>query len=583
MPLNQFPDMLNDLQTPHHSWTDFDMPLRLLLVEDAPEDAELTILTLEQADILFTYDVAGDIEECERYLASDQYDAILSDFRLPTGTAYQVLKLVQCLNREVPIILITGTLGEEAAVDCIKAGITDYVLKDRLIRLPMALMRSLQEFELQQQRRIVLEKLQEQAHYEHLLNQVSRTLNSTLEPDYVLKTIVQLMGQSFNVDRVFMFSLEVEQGQVIQEWCADEAIAPMLGFKSNVAGWLSALEPDFCESPNSLCHRPDLGTLPMSSPLLEALRHAQTYSILCVPIFIRSTFFGGLCLSTVQAQRTFQASEIHLLQRIADQAAIALQNAQSYENLERIIHQRTQELQHQKQLADAANQAKSSFLATMSHELRTPLTSILGFSSVLLKQVFGPLTPKQVGYLTAIHESGSHLLELINDLLDLSKVEAGREELSIDRVSVSDVCEACITQVKGQADTKNLTVRWAIAPTLTSIHADIRRLKQILLNLLSNAIKFTDSGGIQLIVEQSDTEVQFAIHDTGVGIAQEDQSELFKPFRQLDNQLDRRYPGTGLGLALSQKLAQLHGGHITVSSSLGQGSCFKLHLPLEKT
>lgn len=574
--------MLNTRYEDSSFWPDFDAPLRLLIVEDMSEDAELVILSLEQADLPFTYDLADTVAECESYLSTYQYDAVLSDFRLPTGTAYQVLQLVQRLHKEIPIVLVTGTLGEEAAVDCIKAGITDYVLKDRLTRLPTVLVRSLQEYDLRQQRRLALEKLQEQAHQEQLLNTISRTLNSSLEPDFVLKTIVQLIGESFEVDRAFIVSMDAEQGKVIEEWCRNGAIAPLLHFHADVADWLNILAPDFSTSPESLCHAPDINALTIPSEVLMALRNTRTRSTLCVPIFIRDSFYGGLCLSTVNASRTFQPNEIHLLQRIADQAAIALQNAQSYERLERIVHERTQELQLQKQLADSANQAKSQFLSTMSHELRTPLTSILGFSSVLLQQVFGELNAKQINYLSAIHASGEHLLELINDLLDLSKVEAGREELNIESVPIRDICEACITQIQEQAEEKNLSVNWLIEPEISSIPADMRRLKQILINLLSNAVKFTESGGIRLVVKQSESEISFSVYDTGVGIAQTDQPKLFEPFRQLDNQLDRRYEGTGLGLALSQKLAQLHGGIITVASTPGEGSCFTLHLPLKQ-
>jgi signal transduction histidine kinase/CheY-like chemotaxis protein len=574
--------MLNSRDEDSSPWPDFDEPLRLLIVEDVPEDAELVTLSLEQAGIPFTYDLADTVADCECYLSTHHYNAVLSDFRLPTGTAYQVLQLVQHLHREIPIILVTGTLGEEAAVDCIKAGITDYVLKDRLTRLPTVLVRSLQEFDLRQQRRLALEKLQEQAHQEQLLNTISRTLNSSLEPDFVLKTIVRLIGESFKVDRAFIVSMDAEHGKVIEEWCCSGAIAPLLHFQANVADWINVLEADFSSSPDSLCHTPDINALSTSSEVLVAFKNTRTHSTLCVPIFIRDLFYGGLCLSTVDAPRAFQPNEIHLLQRIADQAAIALDNAQSYERLERIVHKRTQELQRQKQLADAANQAKSRFLSTMSHELRTPLTSILGFSSVLLQQVFGELNDKQLNYLSAIHDSGEHLLELINDLLDLSKVEAGREELNIESVPVRDICEACMTQIQEQAEEKNLSLEWTVAPGIDTMPADMRRLKQILINLLSNAVKFTDSGGIRLVVDQVNSEINFSVYDTGVGIAEEDQPKLFEPFRQLDNQLDRRYEGTGLGLALSQKLAQLHGGSITVASIPGEGSCFTLHVPLQQ-
>ncbi|MEB3210242.1 MAG: ATP-binding protein [Leptolyngbyaceae bacterium] len=557
-----------------------DRPLRLLIVEDVQEDTELIVLTLEQTDIPFVYDAVDTLHACKQCLQSNPYDAILSDFRLPSGTAYQVLDLVRHFKCEVPIILITGTLGEEAAVDCIKAGITDYILKDHLVRLPMVLARSLEEFELRRQRRLALEKLQEQALHEQLLNQISQTLNSKLEPNYVLNTIVQLIGTSFEIDVVFIVAVMADHGRVITEWRTDPSLPSCFDLCESSQDWYELFSSEFCASTSSLFHCQNLSSLQLQSSILNRLRMAQIHSLLGVPIFIRDAFFGGLCLGSTDKTRQFQASEVHLLQRIADQTAIALQNAQSYETLEHIVQERTRELQQQKQLADAANQAKSQFLATMSHELRTPLTSILGFSSVLLQEIYGPLQPKQLKYLEAIYTSGEHLLSLINDLLDLSKIEAGREELEIALFPITEVCHACITQIQDQADEKELTVELAIAPSITLIKGDMRRVRQILLNLMSNAVKFTHTGGITVTVEQSEETVHIAVRDTGIGISESDQLELFQPFRQLDSRLDRRYGGTGLGLALSQKLAQLHGGHISVDSRPDHGSCFTLHLPL---
>lgn len=255
----------------------------------------------------------------------------------------------------------------------------------------------------------------------------------------------------------------------------------------------------------------------------------------------------------------------------------ALRSSES--RLEQLVQQRTQELELEKLASEAANEAKSAFLANTSHELRTPLTAIVGFSSVLLKQVFGPLNARQLDYVQRISNSGYQLLALINDLLDLAKVESGREAMALESVLVEAVCQACIDTVREQAEQRGLQLGLSIDPQVITCTADERRLTQILLNLLSNAIKFTETGSITLEVQPVKDRVEFAVSDTGIGIDPADLTKLFQPFQQLDSSFTRKYQGTGLGLALSQKLAQLQGGNITVSSAPGAGSCFILSLP----
>lgn len=265
--------------------------------------------------------------------------------------------------------------------------------------------------------------------------------------------------------------------------------------------------------------------------------------------------------------------------RLSAELAMVATLRQSEERLEQLVQLRTQELEQEKLASEAANQLKSKFLANMSHELRTPLTSIIGFSSVLLKQVFGSLNDRQLEYLKRISSAGYQLLDLINDLLDLSKIEAGREELALETLSVEEVCQECLSIVGDQALQKGLDVCLTISPGISTCVADKRRLVQILLNLLANAIKFTDTGSVAINVDRLATFIQFAVIDTGIGISEAEQVILFQPFQQLDSGLNRKYEGTGLGLALSQKLAQLHGGNITLRSQPGEGSCFTLSLP----
>jgi signal transduction histidine kinase len=269
--------------------------------------------------------------------------------------------------------------------------------------------------------------------------------------------------------------------------------------------------------------------------------------------------------------------------RLSVEVAVTEVLLQNEEHLEQLVNQRTAELEAQKLISEGANQAKTEFLSTVSHELRTPLTSIIGFSSVLKKEIFGSLNAKQQEYVTVILACGDQLLDLINDLLDLSKIEAGREELDLETLCVEQVCQECVSLIRQQSISRRLQLLVAIEPNVTTCTADKRRLKQILLNLLSNALKFTDVGSVTLKVDKKSGYIRFAVTDTGIGIAQEEQAILFQPFQQLNSGMNRQDKGTGLGLALARNLAQLHGGDITVESELGSGSCFTLLLPVSQS
>ncbi len=229
---------------------------------------------------------------------------------------------------------------------------------------------------------------------------------------------------------------------------------------------------------------------------------------------------------------------------------------------------------------EQASRHKSAFLASMSHELRTPLTSILGFSSLLLQGLFGDLKPKQRDYVRGIEDSGTHLLNLIKDILDLSKVEAGRIDLEVAPCSLVAICQDAIGLVGSQARKKDIDVKLSVDPDLDVIEVDELRFRQMLLNLLSNALKFSEPGSkIGIDARLEGETIALAVWDRGVGIAEEHMELLFRPFQQLDNSLSRAHEGTGLGLALTQQLARLHGGSVTCESRLGEGSRFTIVLP----
>ena len=232
-----------------------------------------------------------------------------------------------------------------------------------------------------------------------------------------------------------------------------------------------------------------------------------------------------------------------------------------------------------------AARLKDEFLAAMSHELRTPLNAVLGISEIMREQMHGPLNPQQLDMIQTVEESGRHLLALINDILDLSKIEAGKLELQLEEVDIELTAQASVRFIKEHALKKRLHVSCLVNSALLTVQADHRRLKQILVNLLSNAVKFTPEGGrigLEVAPEPSTQSVRFTVWDTGIGISAENLARLFKPFEQIDSKLSRRYEGTGLGLALVHRMAEMHGGKVRVTSTPGEGSRFTVVLPLAR-
>lgn len=241
-------------------------------------------------------------------------------------------------------------------------------------------------------------------------------------------------------------------------------------------------------------------------------------------------------------------------------------------------------LRQAKETADTANRVKTDFLANMSHELRTPLTSIIGLSEVLHEGAFGRLNERQQKYASIIAQSGNHLLELINDLLDLANMEAGKFELQFAPTDLQQLCDSSLATVRSQAQHKQITLNLQISRPSELVILDERRIRQVLTNLLSNAVKFTPAGGcvtIEAQIDSANAVLYISVVDTGIGIAAVDTDELFQPFVQLDSSHSRQYGGTGLGLALVKRIIDLHNGSISLKSEIDRGSCFTISLPLK--
>jgi signal transduction histidine kinase len=257
---------------------------------------------------------------------------------------------------------------------------------------------------------------------------------------------------------------------------------------------------------------------------------------------------------------------------------------QSHAILEDLVKARTTALEQANLRLRKADRLKSEFLANMSHELRTPLNSILGFSELLKDPVFGSVTEKQLLYLNNISSSGKHLLALINDILDLAKVDAGKIELHREPLSVIQLLDEIVSNLRSISEKKQIQVSREIAPEITSIYVDHGRFKQIMINLLSNALKFTPANGQITIIAKSEKEfIHISVIDTGIGISHDNIDRIFNEFEQVDGSRTRKFEGTGLGLALSRRLVELHGGEIWVESELEKGTKFTFSIPIPKS
>ncbi|MBD2296400.1 GAF domain-containing sensor histidine kinase [Anabaena sphaerica FACHB-251] len=330
--------------------------------------------------------------------------------------------------------------------------------------------------------------------------------------------------------------------------------------------------------------------------LLNFLRKSKINAKLAAPIIFEDKLWGLLIAHQCNTPRNWTESEKSLLSSIAEQLAIAIHQSelmgslreatrtltQEKQTLEQRVIERTMALREALLAAEAASRLRSEFLATISHELLTPLTYVIGMSSTLLRWPLGELSQRQRDYLQTIHDSGEHLLEMINDILDLSQIEAGKTVLNISEFSLVKSAENILDSLLEKATSEKVTLKLdlQINPTYDLFNADSGRIEQILWNLLANAIKFTPEGGsVTLRLWVEDNTAIFQIEDTGIGIPEEKLPLLFEKFQQLDTPYHRRYEGTGVGLALTKQLVELHRGRIEVESTVGIGSIFTVWIP----
>jgi signal transduction histidine kinase/DNA-binding response OmpR family regulator len=412
--------------------------------------------------------------------------------------------------------------------------------------------------------RRLFQDVQERVNQLTILTRIGRRLASTLDLDEILSSVIE---ESFNATDathggIFLYS---EHENALE-------LRVMRGFspemESQYAGYI--IHADEGLVGRVLNTGESLLINDVSRESDYQMIDARTRAELILPIRQGSLLLGVLNLESPHVN-AFSESDQHLLEAMADQAAVAITNARAYE-AERQAVERMREV----------DRLKTQFLANMSHELRTPLNSIIGFSRVMLRGIDGPLTDMQSTDLTSIYNSGQHLLGLINNMLDLSKIEAGKMELSIESVNLNDVAKTVMSTAIALVKDKTVKLEQDVPPDLPTVMADQTRVRQIILNLVSNAAKFTEKGFVRLRMVSTPKEVLISVTDTGIGIPPDKLEHVFEEFTQVDASTTRKYGGTGLGLAISRKFVDMHKGRIWVESEVGVGSTFTFTLPREQ-
>lgn len=455
--------------------------------------------------------------------------------------------------------------------------------------------------------------IHQQVEQETLLRKITQSIRQSLDLQIVFDTACQEIRSAIQADRVGIFKFypdsSYDDGEFVAEsvgadfgsamaipihdHCFGEKYAPLY-----IQGRYAAMSD--IDQLQHQCHT-------------DVLKRIQVRANLVMPLFYDDYLWGLLCVHQCSSSRRWHPSEINFTQQISVQLGISLQQASLYDQLQQQLSDRQKTQQHlteiNQRLAESneelarATRLKDEFLANMSHELRTPLNAILGMTEGMQEQVFGKISDAQTKALQTIERSGSHLLELINDILDVAKIESGQIELEYSTISVDALCQSSLTFIKQQALKKSIQLETKITSNLPEINVDERRIRQVLINLLNNAVKFTPDGGqvtldvscqplsvsaqealgSPLVNNQPELSLSRCIHitisDTGIGIAPENISKLFQPFIQIDSALNRQYQGTGLGLALVKRIVEMHGGKVMLSSELGVGSCFTVILP----
>lgn len=545
--------------------------LRVLIVEDRPADAELALHELRRAG--FDPEWVRVDTEADYLLNLDRTpQVILADYHLPQFDAHRALDLLRARGLDVPVIVVSGVLGDELAVQLIKQGAADYVLKDRLGRLGHAVKKALEEKRLRDERKQaeeerarLLKERERDVQRLTILREINLASTSTLDLGDVLNIVVKKIALLLPYSSVLVWLLN-EDGVLERVACRNVDEEEWRGRK------LEALPPlprAVIESQGPISVRNVLAD-PRTRDLDFFRRHGLI-SYLGVPLIAKGKVLGVLSLFT-KWEHEFGAEEIEFLSILAREAAIAIHNSQLYEE----IKERALELKK-------ANKVKDEFLSVVSHELRTPLTTIMGYTGMVRDRVLGDINPEMAQALNKVLDRARDLLSMIDCILYTTSLESESIRVEAHEVDLRDFLEDLKSNYDLPRD-KELALVWDYPSELPAIRTDGGKLRQILENLINNAIKFTAKGTVTISARhRPEVEaVEFRVADTGIGIPKDELPTIYEKFRQIDSSSTRIYGGVGLGLYIVKRFTELLGGRVEAESEPGVGSTFTVTLPLQR-
>src|SRR5258706_8573082 len=506
-------------------------PLRLLIVEDVEDDAMLTIRERRRAGYEREVERGETAAAMAAALNQRTWDLVIADYSLPQFSGPAALEVLKSTSLDIPFIIISGSIGDDLAVEAMKSGAHDYMLKGNLKRLAPSVERELRDAEVRRQRRRTELALDDSE------ARKAAIFDSALDSIISVNHAGEIIEFNPQAERTFLYNRDQVLGRLMVE-----LIIP----------------PDLREThqqafENHLAR--GNGSMPGKRIELTAMRSDGSEFPIELSLTSINTTAGPIFTAYIRDLTEQKQQEE--------------------------IRERSRELEEQNIRIHEANRLKSEFLANMSHELRTPMNAVIGFSQLLVDGKTGPRTADQSEHINDILTSGQHLLQLINDVLDLAKIEAGKMDLEPETFSVKEAADEVCAVMRTVASQRNVKIQVKGLANADKVTLDHRKFKQVLYNLLSNAVKFShDNGEVKVAFSlDSRQQLRLQVKDYGIGIKQEDLPRVFREFEQLDSGAARRFPGTGLGLALTKKIVELHNGSISVESEFGKGSTFIVAVP----
>ncbi|MHB1400433.1 MAG: ATP-binding protein [Trichloromonadaceae bacterium] len=585
--------------------------MKVLVVDDNRDNVELVCQILEERyELLRAYSGTEALE----LACTEQPHLILLDAQMPGMDGYQVLARLQAdeRTRHILVMFLSARYRDEDRVIAgLELGAFDYITKpvsNQILRAKIAAAARLKQAE--DEVRQARAQLEQQVH--ERTNELARANEDLKIVNRIVLTCSSVLDLGEILDRIIDQALAVtglEGGTIC--FVQPDASLDLAAHRATSAAVIEDLTNHTIKIGDCLCGNCALEKKPLilwtreevlAYSSREATRNEPINFHAAFPLVTSGRCVGVLCIFTKTDHKP-SAHSLQLLETVTGPMALAIDNANLFQQsirhgntLEEMVAERTTELNQARQrlqhMVDELNhanlrlqdvdRAKSMFIASMSHELRTPLNSIIGFSSILLKEMPGPLNFEQKKQLKMVMGSARHLLNLINDILDISKIESGELTITRENFSLVEVLAQVQESLAPQAEKKGLYLTVNVGPELGRLVSDSRRVRQILLNLVGNAVKFTEHGGVTVDCERREQQLEIRVIDSGIGVREENLKNLFLSFRQLDTGLARKYEGTGLGLFICKRLVQMLGGQIRVQSRFGEGSTFSFTLPLNQ-